>query len=83
MGCKKSYVDKKGTAGKADRFVAQQPWVIKEDGENIIFNLRKMNELPYHLTLAEMVDALKEHTLLNFTFIYEKMRGIGIDRCVE
>ena len=66
----------------ADRMVAQQPLVFKEDETSggAVFNRRKMSELPYHLTRAKDVETLKREALCNFRFIYEKTRAMGIDR---
>ena len=94
MGCwadgkKKPYVDGKGNSGEADRIVAKQPLVFTDTSDDYgadskpIFNLRKMNELPYHLALAKRVDDLKEHVVCDFQFLYQKIRCLGIERSVQ
>ncbi len=82
-GTLKPFVDKKGKSGNADRFVGAQPLIIKEDGNNTLYNMRKMNELPNHLALAAQVDLLKQQTLLNFQFIYHKLKATSLDRFVS
>ena len=86
---KKPYTDKKGMAGEAERHVAEQPLVFKEEDKDskdkrgsdaVLFNLRKLNELPYHLIYSGRLDMLKEHALCNFMFIYEKIRALGVFR---
>ena len=78
---KKSYVDKKGVAGESDRFVPKQPLIIKEgdDLTDTIFNRRKMTEMPFHLVHAEMIHELKKNALMDFHWIYQKLRATTID----
>ena len=57
-------------------FVAPQE---KEKAE-AKYNLRALNELPYHLTVTENVDDLLEKALLNFEFIYYKLKATSFDR---
>ena len=85
-GIPKEYTDRKSNTGKADRYVARQPLVYKDssDGqERVVFNLRKMNELCYHLCkigTPQQFDRLKKEVLCNFDWLYEKMRAMGIMR---
>ena len=82
-GAKKPYTDKKENVSEADRLVAPQPLLFKEEVDErskVIFNLRQMNELPYHLTLAVQLDDLKKNVLCNFLWLYQKIRATGVDR---
>ena len=84
-GAVKGYRDRRGNSAAAERFVASQPLVFKEgDGATgTVFNLRKMNELPYHLCKLcspRNFDRLKAEVLCNYDFLYEKIRAQGIMR---
>jgi len=72
--------------GAEDRYLASQPLTFGGDlyqspaaaagdgGEQkLTFNLRKVANLPYHLTLASDPQSLKEHALCNFDFLYAKI----------
>lgn len=85
-GALKSYTARKGKSGMAERHVASQPLVFKEStNEKTVFNLRKMNELPYHLCnmcTPKDFDRLKAEVLCSFDWLYEKTRALGIMRFV-
>ena len=49
------------------------------EAENV-YNVRKLNELPYCLVHAGNMDELKTQTLCNFNFLYYKMKALGFDR---
>ena len=77
----KNYVDRKGNEGASDRLVPAMPYQYKAAAEGQSqYNLRKMAELPHALTLAEDVDALKEHAFFNFDFLYCKLKALSLDR---
>lgn len=81
-GRSKDYVDRKGNEGTSDRLVPAQPYVLSstaQDG-NELFNLRKMNELPYQLTLAKGIDELKQHVFFSFDHLYYKIKAQSLDR---
>ncbi|KAJ8019859.1 NACHT domain- and WD repeat-containing protein 1 [Holothuria leucospilota] len=56
---------------KADRQVAPQPLEFGED----IFNLRKLQELPYHLSCSADADRLNANVIYNFDWLYAKLRS--------
>ena len=55
---------------EADRCVTPQPLQIR--------NRRKLNALPYHLLHSGRVQPLKEKCLLNFEFIFTKLRALNV-----
>ncbi|XP_072034448.1 NACHT domain- and WD repeat-containing protein 1-like [Amphiura filiformis] len=57
----------------ADRHTSLQPLVFGDD----VFNLRKLQELPYHLAEASMDDALAEQVLFNFNWLLTKLRAFS------
>ena len=80
-GKSKDYVDRKGNEGTSDRLVPAMPYKYKAAAEGQSqFNLRKMAELPHALTLAEDVEALKEHAFFDFDFLYYKLKALPLDR---
>lgn len=68
LGIKKPYKDKSGKAFEEDRLVAAQPLMFGST-----FNVRKLNNLPYHRIKAEQIEALKTECLYNFKFIFCKL----------
>ena len=42
------------------------------------FNLRKLNELPYHLIKAEDIELLKRECLCNYEFLLAHLRALGL-----
>ncbi|XP_070204069.1 uncharacterized protein [Littorina saxatilis] len=72
-GKPKPYVDKSGNSAKADRIVSPQPLKFGNS-----FNLRKLNNLPYHAIQAQNKDQLKEECLLNFRFVQSKLIACGV-----
>nr|XP_006825345.1 PREDICTED: NACHT and WD repeat domain-containing protein 1-like [Saccoglossus kowalevskii] len=59
---------------EADRKVEAQPLKFSDD----MYNIRKLQQLPYHLIHARDVDKLKEHVLCNFDFIITKLKGMSL-----
>ena len=80
-GKTKDYVDRKGNKGTSDRIVPAMPYLYKttKEGQDQ-YNLRKMAELPHALTLSGDVEALKQHTFLNFDFLYYKLKALSLER---
>lgn len=68
LGIKKPYKDKSGKAFEEDRLVAAQPLMFGST-----FNVRKLNNLPYHRIKADQIEALKTECLYNFKFIFCKL----------
>ena len=79
-GVRKPFVSKQGKVGEQDRLVSTQPNVFTDqsEGSSERFNHRKLNELPYHLTKAANVDALRENFTSNFDFLQTKLRANGL-----
>ena len=83
-GSAKPYVDKEGRTVSKDRLVARQPLMFDgEKGKGRVFNLRKLNELPYHLLHAGELKRLKEEALCNFEFLLAKLRGTSLESVLD
>ncbi|XP_070200834.1 NACHT and WD repeat domain-containing protein 2-like isoform X2 [Littorina saxatilis] len=72
-----------GNERGADRLVAPQDFYVEpedsnHDGRDRTFNLRKINELPYHLLHAQLLVDLKHEALLNFEWILAKLCGTSL-----
>ena len=74
-GKKKPFVNKQGEHLEMDRLVAQQPLVYEANEDSVVFNKRKLAELPYHLIKSKKLNELKETVLCNYYFLLEKLRG--------
>eukprot|EP00050_Salpingoeca_kvevrii_P017171 m.62581 g.62581 ORF g.62581 m.62581 type:complete len:1460 (-) comp7407_c0_seq2:100-4479(-) len=62
----------------AERYVARQPWLFEAlPGEARRPNLRKLDELPFHLEQIQAYDELQEQCLLQFNFLLLKFRHFG------
>ena len=73
VGKKKPYTTAKGEKGEADRHVSSQP--IKFGNS---YNLRKLNNLPYHRTKAGQLELLKKDCLCNFDFLLNKLTATSL-----
>lgn len=73
-GCKKPYRSSDGTMLAEDRHVSAQPLKF---GKNE-YNLRVLNNLPYHYRCAEQVDLLKERCLTNIDFAVTKLEALPV-----
>lgn len=62
-----------------DRYVAVQPYMFSES----VFNLRKLNELPYHLINAGDVEKVKQNVLCNFDFLQTKLKGLSVNHVLD
>ena len=82
-GVKKPYVDKKGEEGSSDRLVAKQPLMFDVNDNKPIFNLRMLNELPYHLLKSLQLECLKSEALCNFEFVQAKLRATSLEAVLE
>jgi hypothetical protein len=67
-GKKKPYKDKDGNDGEEERHVMSQPLMYGDT-----YNIRKLNNLQYHLIHAGDVVALKEKCLCNFQYLQHKL----------
>ncbi|XP_076106889.1 NACHT domain- and WD repeat-containing protein 1-like isoform X1 [Mytilus galloprovincialis] len=77
-GNKKPYVNRSGESGLADRHVVTQPIKFGDT-----YNLRKLNNLPYHLTMSKRVGQLKDECLMNLPFINAKLECSSVRSLME
>ncbi|XP_052800087.1 uncharacterized protein LOC128231374 isoform X2 [Mya arenaria] len=77
-GVKKDYVSAKGEKGSADRLVSQQP---NKFGSS--YNLRKLNNLPYHRCYGTQKDLAKKESLCNFDFLMDKLKATNLWSIME
>ncbi|XP_064648000.1 NACHT and WD repeat domain-containing protein 2-like [Lineus longissimus] len=60
--------------GESDRRVPAQPLVFRnEKGEVTRYNLRKLNELPYHLIRSHRYEILYDEVLFNYKWLHAKL----------
>ncbi len=66
--------------GKADRLVPPQPIILRDGDsqERAKFNLRKLNNLPWHLLHAEDIVTMKNTCLFNLDFLQAKLQACGV-----
>ena len=72
----------------ADRLVSTQDYFLEpedsqHDGTDRTYNLRKINELPFHLLHAQLFSELKTAALLNFEWILAKLCGTSLRDLLE
>ena len=72
-GKKKPLINSDGLSVEEDRYVSDQPLIFGE-GQ---FNLRRLNNLPYHCVKAKKVDMLMEKCLANIEFLRTKLEAVG------
>ena len=67
-------------SGSADRLVPAQPLIFKSvnGNEKLRYNLRKLNNLPWHLMQTEDLGSLKKMCLFNLDFLQAKLCASGI-----
>lgn len=82
-GREKPYLGKDGAEMTADRFLAPQPLVFESKSSRSNFNQRKLNELPYHLVLADQVDDLKAEVLCNFRFLLTNLQASSLRDVID
>ena len=70
---------------KENRFVSSMPNIFKrgKSFEDDVFNLRKLNELPYVLLRLGDIQLLKDNVICNFDFLLAILRGCGIQTLFE
>ena len=71
-GKKKPFTDKDGKNESEDRHVVAQPIQFGDT-----YNARKLNNLPYHLTMSGKINELREECLLNIEFLLSKLKAIS------
>ena len=69
--------------GEEDRNVPNQPLVLRRGNNGTIYNKRKLNELPYHLTFCKKFDILSEMCVFNYQWLWTKLRVTGLQPLVE
>jgi hypothetical protein len=73
-GVKKRWLD---TEEAYDRMVAHQPLVFGDE-TNILFNLRKLSELPWHLAKAGRFEELKTQILTDLNWLQTKLQATSL-----
>uniref|UniRef100_A0A095AK72 Leucine-rich repeat and WD repeat-containing protein n=1 Tax=Schistosoma haematobium TaxID=6185 RepID=A0A095AK72_SCHHA len=62
-----------------DRMVPPQPYVFEESQisgkKKLLLNLRKLNELPWHLCHSGRFEEFYSEIMFNYEFLYNKLRG--------
>ncbi|KAL5007519.1 hypothetical protein ScPMuIL_016325 [Solemya velum] len=70
------------------RTVAHQPLFFEppesnHDGKDRVYNLRKINELPYHLILSQQMNLFKTKALCDFEWVQAKLCGTSLRALLE
>ncbi|KAK3608472.1 hypothetical protein CHS0354_010319 [Potamilus streckersoni] len=70
------------------RYVAAQPFYFEETGpdgkiKGRKYNLRKVNELPYHLLNSQQMDLYKSEAMCNFEWVLAKLCGTSLGVLLE
>ena len=73
-GKKKPYTSRDGIVIEEDRHVSAQP--LKFDNNE--FNLRVLNNLPYHRLKSGQLDLLKQNCLTNIHFAITKLEALSL-----
>ncbi|XP_048576749.1 NACHT and WD repeat domain-containing protein 2 isoform X2 [Nematostella vectensis] len=68
-----------GKGGLKNRHVSAQPYKFSPT----VYNLRKLNELPYHLINSNDVEKLKQHALCNLEFLSSKLSATSPRHLLE
>ncbi|XP_069110617.1 NACHT and WD repeat domain-containing protein 2-like isoform X2 [Argopecten irradians] len=76
-GNKKPYTDRSGKSGLEDRHVAAQPMKYGDT-----YNVRKMNNLPFHRIMAGHLEEVKMECLANFHFLLTKLVSTSVRNVV-
>ena len=76
-GKKKPFVNKKGEHLEMDRLVAQQPAIYSTNDDSVVYNKRKLAELPYHLIISKQLEELKETVLCDYEFLLAKIQAMS------
>ena len=70
---------RKKTLPDADRQVPSQPVLYSKS----VYNLRMLNELPYHLTHGGKFEVLDEKLLFNFEWLCSKLRAESLNKVLN
>ncbi|WAR22531.1 NWD1-like protein [Mya arenaria] len=79
-GRKKAYTNASGQHLEEDRMVSDQPLRFGEKGE---FNLRTLNNLPYHRMWAGQLQLLKDECLANIKFAVTKLQAQPVENFLD
>ncbi|KAK3734688.1 hypothetical protein QZH41_002106 [Actinostola sp. cb2023] len=82
-GKEKSFLDKNGEERAENRLVATQPLLFDTSDDKPIFNVRKLNELPFHLFFAAEYNNMKDEVLCNFEFLLAKLRASSLENVLD
>ena len=79
-GVAKPFTSKKGDKDEKDRHAPGQPNIFakKDEKAKIVYNYRKLSELPRHLIKSRNLQALKDHVIFNFDFLSAKICALGL-----
>ena len=68
------------TKGECDRKVPEQPLFFPDPvtGKVARYNLRKLNELPYHLVRSKRFESLNNEVLFNFRWLHAKLSSFPL-----
>ena len=65
--------------GESDRKVPDQPLVfVDENGRMMRHNLRKLNELPYHLVRSHRYEELYSQVIFNYNWLHAKLSSMPL-----
>ncbi len=73
-GALKPFKDNKGTIHESDRYLSPQPLMFGDK----CYNMRKLNQLPYHLIHCSHTERLKQQVLLNLEFLLTKIKATSV-----
>lgn len=71
---------------ECDRKVSPQPLAFKYkvgDKEIERYNKRRLNRLPYHLTMADRTDEVRSMCLYNYDFLSAKLKAVTVQAILE
>lgn len=69
--------------GAEDRNVAAHPLVVCQTKKGIMFNKRKLNELPFHLIKRGNKEELYKTCVFNYNWLWTKITASGLQFVVE
>ena len=72
-------IHRKLTLDNANRQVAMQPIKFSKG----VFNIRKLNELPFHLLLSKQLEKLKSIAICNFEWLHTKLTVTGFQNVIQ
>lgn len=82
MGPKRNPEKNETTSDEDNRFIPTQPLIFREqDAEHPhpLYNLRKFDQLPVHLSLSGRYDDLNSSVLFRFDWLYHKTRAFSLE----